>query len=282
MCGRTSLFAPQPAIERRFDATFETDYRPRYNVAPGDDLVVVHDASPDTLTRDEWGFVPAWADRPGDGPRPINARAETVRENDLFGPAFESRRALVVVDGYYEWRGKREGTHPYRIAREDGEPFAMAGVWSRWEGADERGDGEGGGGYGGSGGYGVSGYGAGGGYGGGEGVGGEYGGSQGKDGDGGNGGESALTTVAIVTTTANADLATIHDRMPAIVPRADEKRYLESDPGNAAALLGPYRGGDLEATPISTLVNDPANDSPAVIEPVGGESGQTGLDDFGG
>lgn len=73
MCGRTSLFAPQPEVERRFEATFDHEYEPRYNIAPGAELAVIHGAEPDTITSDTWGFVPTWA-RSGDvALRPINA-----------------------------------------------------------------------------------------------------------------------------------------------------------------------------------------------------------------
>lgn len=229
MCGRTSLFTPQPVIERRFDATFDHAFEPRYNIAPGDHLVTVHDDGTGTLTADEWGFVPSWADDFDGGPRPINARAETVGENDLFRSAFENRRALVVSDGFYEWQGERGGKQPYRVTVEDHSPFAMAGIWSRWK----------------------------------------------KDGE-------CRTTVAIITTEANDVMAPIHDRMPVILDDGDESTWLESESLETAAdLLEPYRGDDLDAISISTTVNDPANDSLAVIDPIGGDSGQTGLDSFG-
>jgi putative SOS response-associated peptidase YedK len=229
MCGRTSLFSPQPAIERRFEATVEGTYEPRYNIAPGDELVVVHDATPGTLTTDSWGYVPEWAAEFDGGPRPINARAETLAEQDLFAPAVKSRRALVIADGFYEWAGDRGGKQPYRIALGDQEPFAMAGVWSRWEGSG-----------------------------------------------------TSRSTVAIVTTDANDVLEPIHDRMPVVLDHDGERTWLESDSVDAALeVLRPYSGADMAATPVSTAVNDPANDSPRVTEPVGGDSGQTDLGRFG-
>ena len=229
MCGRTSLFTPQPEIEQRFDATFDHAFEPRYNIAPGDDLVAIHNEEQETLTTDEWGFVPSWADDFDAGPRPINARGETVDENDLFRSAFENRRALVVADGFYEWQGDRGGKQPYRVAMGDDSLFAMAGIWSRWGGDSER-----------------------------------------------------RTTVAIITTAANEVVAPIHDRMPVILDEDDETIWLESESTETATeLLEPYQGNDLEAVQISTIVNDPANDSPAVIDPIGGDRGQTGLDSFG-
>lgn len=133
MCGRTSLFHARPEIEARFDAEFDRDFEPRYNVAPDDELVVIHDDDVQVLTFDEWGYVPSWADDFDAGPRPINARAETVDTSSFFRSAFEKRRALVVADGFYEWRGKRGGKQPFRFALEDDALFAMAGIWNRWE-----------------------------------------------------------------------------------------------------------------------------------------------------
>lgn len=229
MCGRTSLFTPQAEIEQRFDATFDHAYEPRYNIAPGDNLVAIHDDEPGTLTTDEWGFVPSWADDFDAGPRPINARGETVDENELFRSAVENRRALVVADGYYEWQGERGGKQPYRVAKEVTSPFAMAGIWSQWGDSNER-----------------------------------------------------RTTIAIITTEANEVVAPIHDRMPVILDEDGETTWLQSESNERAAeLLEPYQGEDLEVAPISTVVNDPANDSPAIIDPIGGDRGQTGLDSFG-
>ncbi|MDZ7851054.1 MAG: SOS response-associated peptidase [Halodesulfurarchaeum sp.] len=228
MCGRTSLFAPQPEIEARFEATFDHEYEPRYNIAPGAELAVIHDANPETITRDTWGFVPTWAESGDDGPRPINARVESVAESRLFGTAFEDRRALVIADGYYEWAGNSGGKQPYRITVGD-DCFAMAGIWSRHE-------------------------------------------KVGK----------SRTTIAILTTNATGELASIHDRMPVILNRSGESAWLESEPTEPVDSVSDRSVFErLDLTPISTLVNDPANNSPAVIDPVGGDSGQTGLSDFG-
>lgn len=90
MCGRTSVFQPQPEIERRFDAHFTEEWVPQYNIAPEDDLPAIQNESPDAINQLEWGLIPEWADDPDDGPRPINARAETVAEKPMFRSAFVS------------------------------------------------------------------------------------------------------------------------------------------------------------------------------------------------
>ena len=135
MCGRTSLFAPQSVVEQRFDAEAVEPLRPRYNIAPREDLAVIRDASPDRIELLEWGLLPGWVDDPDSFSYPINARAETVAEKPTFREAFEQRRCLVLADGFYEWQETPTGKQPYRVERTDGEPFAMAGLWERWEGA---------------------------------------------------------------------------------------------------------------------------------------------------
>ena len=46
------------------------------------------------------------------------------------------RRCLVPADGFYEWQ-PGEKKQPYRITMKDGEPFAMAGLWERWDKGEE-------------------------------------------------------------------------------------------------------------------------------------------------
>ena len=66
------------------------------------------------------------------GDRMINARAETVEDRPGFRAAFRQRRCLVLADGFYEWSGSRGSRTPYRIELEGRRPFAMAGLWERW------------------------------------------------------------------------------------------------------------------------------------------------------
>lgn len=133
MCGRTSLYVDPDDLVERFDAAPDFEYERRYNVAPADDLAVIPDDREETITRQEWGLVPSWADDPDAGPRPINARAETVDEKPTFRVPFERQRCLVLADGFYEWGGSRGSKQPYRIHLADDDPFAMAGLWDRWE-----------------------------------------------------------------------------------------------------------------------------------------------------
>jgi len=137
MCGRFSLGSPESELYEEFGLLPPDDYRPRYNIAPSQDVLAVAgtgDAA--RLGRLRWGLVPAWAKDPSIGNRMINARAETLAEKPSFRDAFRRRRCLVLADGWYEWRREGSRKTPMRITLRSGRPFAFAGIWERWSPAD--------------------------------------------------------------------------------------------------------------------------------------------------
>jgi putative SOS response-associated peptidase YedK len=86
-----------------------------------------------------------------------------------------------------------------------------------------------------------------------------------------NGPEGPVHSCAIITTDANERMREIHNRMPVILAPEDHAAWL--DPGNQAttqlkALLKPCPARMITAHPVSTRVNTPKNDEPALIEPV--------------
>jgi len=238
MCGRYTLFASAADLEARFDADFG-DHEPRYNCAPGQELPVIADEDPGRATRMEWGLTPAWADESFDL---INARAETVREKRSFADAFERRRCLVPADGFYEWVEGGTGKTPYRVAFEDDRPFAMAGLYERWEPPVPETTQTGLGSFG--------------------------GGADEGDSDDCVG---PIETFTVITTEPNDLVADLHHRMAVILAPDEEEAWLRGDPDEAAALLDPYPGDEMTAYPVSTRVNSPAVDAPELVEPVDGD-----------
>ena len=92
---------------------------------------------------------------------------------------------------------------------------------------------------------------------------------------------TTIDSCTIITTEANDVVEPIHDRMPVILDREHEDDWLfAEDDDERKALLEPYRGQDLIASPISTQVNDPAHDSPEILVEIDEHGGQTGLGDF--
>ena len=76
-----------------------------------------------------------------------------------------------------------------------------------------------------------------------------------------------VESFTIITTTPNALLATIHNRMPVIVKRGDYQRWLDpaSRDDEVKSILAPYPEGELEAYPVSSHVNSPKNDDPDCV-----------------
>ena len=82
--------------------------------------------------------------------------------------------------------------------------------------------------------------------------------------------EEILLSCAIVTTAANAAVASLHDRMPVILPRGAEARWLDptldGDTEALLALLAPVPAGELRAYPVSRRVNSVKNDDASLIQ----------------
>ncbi len=134
MCGRFVQASSPTLLAEQFDVDEVAIASPvgaHYNVAPRAEVLTVIDRDEGRLlTTMRWGLVPSWAESLAIGDRMINARAETLLEKAAFRPAFERRRCIVPVDGFYEWRAMPGGKkQPYYIFATDGMPLALAGLW---------------------------------------------------------------------------------------------------------------------------------------------------------
>ena len=236
MCGRVVAASPREVLAARLGAgeVVGNELLPRWNVAPGSQVYAV--AGTRTGRRMGpiwWGLVPSWASDPSAGPRPVNARVESLLERPTFEGALAHRRCLVPVDGFYEWQAATTGTafgpaagrRPWFLAASDGGPMAIAAVWDRWTDhrvrATQAGD-----------------------------------------------GREPYVSCALVTTPANAEVAALHGRMPAILAPADWDEWLDPDNHDVEALHGllrPAPPGRLSARQVSRLVNRVANEGPELL-----------------
>jgi putative SOS response-associated peptidase YedK len=230
MCGRYALFSDPSDLRDAFGLD-EAGFEPTYNAAPSEELPVILDESPDRLTSARWGLVPEWSEGPRADPDPINARAESLTEKRHFREAYEQRRCLVPVDGFYEWVEDGDGKTPYFVSRADDRPFLLAGLWETWTPEQTQ-----------------------------TGLG-EFGG-----GDGGpNRDPEPVQSFTIVTSEPNDFLADYHHRMAVPLDRELSDRWLTAD--KPEELLEPREFG-FEAWPVSSAVNDPSNDHAGLVEPV--------------
>ena len=136
MCGRFVLFTTgddllaEVATLPGVDSVEAPDGTPpaRYNIAPTNQVPLIriteHEALIDAA---RWGLFPSWK-KDDTGPPLFNARGETVAEKPSFRSAFKSRRGLMVLDGYYEWKQTESGKQPYYVHPEEGLLYAAA-LW---------------------------------------------------------------------------------------------------------------------------------------------------------
>lgn len=79
-----------------------------------------------------------------------------------------------------------------------------------------------------------------------------------------------IKTYSIITTEPNALMEKIHDRMPVILPKDEEEVWL--DPTTSAnelqVLLKSYPAKEMDAYPVSTIVNRANIDSPDLLKKV--------------
>ena len=137
MCGRY-VSPDEAAIERAWNLTRGVDpFSARYNAAPTDGLPVVrvrHDKR--EIARLRWGLIPYWAKEASIGVKAINARAETLAEKPAFRDAFERRRCIVPMRGFYEWKKAGRGKIPHFCRLTHADLFGVAGLYEYWPGVE--------------------------------------------------------------------------------------------------------------------------------------------------
>jgi putative SOS response-associated peptidase YedK len=229
MCGRYELHTHPAALALAFGLSALPPVKPRYNIAPMQDVPVIRRAKSGEreLTFVRWGLVPRWAKDPSIGSRMINARAETLAEKPSFRTALRRHRCLIPADGFYEWKViPGAGKQPLHIGMKDAVPFALAGLTERWLSPE---------------------------------------------------GE-VLDTCTVITTSANALLAPLHDRMPVIVAPEEYARWLDVAVEDVADLFAPYPPDAMTYYPVSTRVNAVRNDDASLIVAVPEASAPEGSD----
>jgi putative SOS response-associated peptidase YedK len=128
MCGRFSLtLADLAALARQWSADLDQllaeRWRPRFNVAPGQDHPVLRQvAGRRRLELATFGLA---------GPRGSllpNARSETAAVRRSFAAPLRQGRCAVPVDGFFEWEGPASARRPSWFHRIDGTPLLLAAV----------------------------------------------------------------------------------------------------------------------------------------------------------
>lgn len=247
-------------------------WKPRYNIAPAQETLIVRSIGgltvrapipramigkplagmPCEITTARWGLAKGWAASPDVGVSIVDAALEKLDELPTLWSLLESRRCLVPVDGYYEWRSTGDGVRePTWVGVHDPGtrstgPFVLAGIWDRWERPDSE--------------------------------------TLNESGEPEPAAEpipAVVDTFAVLTLPSTGPFAEIHPRMPLVVPPERAAAWLSAETKDAercrSALMKPL-DPKLTSYAVSQLVNSPRHDEPRCLEP----AARLALPGFGG
>jgi len=139
------LTQKQEVYARRFGVEFKAPESASANIinyhALGYDhpeLPIVTSQEPATIDFYQWGLIPHWVKDPKQAVTiqnsTLNARGEELQQKPSFKDAIRlGHRCLVLVDGFYEHHHKNGKIFPYHIKLKHGEPFAIGGLFSKWD-----------------------------------------------------------------------------------------------------------------------------------------------------
>jgi len=131
MPGRFFLTRPISEIADLLGVSADVPDQPaRRNIQPGQEMLVLTQTG---LVAMRWGMIPVG--RVNARGRPvmetiINARSETVFDKTAFQGV---GRAVVPVDGWYEWTGEKRRKTAWRISSADGAPLYFAAITDTWQ-----------------------------------------------------------------------------------------------------------------------------------------------------
>ena len=144
MCYYSSISVGFKIIETRFGVKFIQSelYQPVYSASAFTFplMPVITNENPTQAVLMNWGLIPFWVKDDETAlrikKRALNARSKTIFDKPMFRQSIISKRCLVLVDGFFEWRHLNNKSYPYYIRLIDHQPFALAGIWDKWQSRD--------------------------------------------------------------------------------------------------------------------------------------------------
>lgn len=215
MCGRFSLTHNREKITKRFNVEVSGEWKPRFNIAPTQQSLVITNKNSAEAFLFRWGLIPNWSLNENTGNNLINAKGETILSKSPFKQIIQSQRCLILADGFYEWKPEGKKKIPHRITLASDEMFAFAGIWDTWDNGDD-----------------------------------------------------VINTFTVITTAANDLVKEIHDRMPVILPKDQERTWIKPSitESEITAILKPYDSNKMSSYKAHRSVNSPNTDTPECIQ----------------
>ena len=84
----------------------------------------------------EWGLIPsfAYSDEMAKDIREktLNARSDTIHDKPSYKSSIKAQRAVLVVDGFFEWKHEGSTKIPYYIYPKDNTVFNIGCIYNQW------------------------------------------------------------------------------------------------------------------------------------------------------
>ncbi|MGM0445398.1 MAG: SOS response-associated peptidase [Bacillota bacterium] len=173
MCGRYFLNIELDKLANRYNINDIPDELINYQgeIFPSNEAPVVYNESNKRkIGLMNWGFRTSFSNN-----LVINARSETVHKKNLFKESFHTRRCIIPVSGFYEWKKVNDKKEKYFINIKGKEYFSLAGIYNFF-----------------------------------------------------NIGGNDRMAFTILTKDAPLELINIHDRIPVIIKKGEEKEWLDN------------------------------------------------------
>jgi len=140
MCYHTSFKGTANDLKEAFQAPFPSEDQLKiYYHANGfahPDLPVLSIDNGRSLNLYNWGLIPFWVKDWESAKKlrnqTLNAKSEEVFEKPSFRDAIKSRRCIIPVSGFYEWKHVGKDKIPYFIHPKEEPFFYLQGIYSFW------------------------------------------------------------------------------------------------------------------------------------------------------
>lgn len=132
MCGRMTLTLDKQTVMDILQDRFQVInkvmlHEPSYNIGPSQEVLSIIEHKGELRAGYlNFGFKSPWNE---DYKPVINARSETIEVKPMFKSSFISKRCIVLVDSFYEWKRDKE-KRAYRFQVSDDQIMGLAGIYT--------------------------------------------------------------------------------------------------------------------------------------------------------
>lgn len=245
MCGRYVVAYDPLTLVSGFSVVRAPSFPKRFNIAPQSPVPVVYESREGERIAElmQWGLVPHWARDTTIGARLNNARAEGVAEKPSFRQAIRRRRCLLPASGFYEWKTMPAPQTTLAPGGRAPKPLKQPYYISPSAAAAQAGEPL----------FAMAGL---------------FEAWRPRD----SGPDAPwLLTCCVITTEPNALMATIHDRMPVMIPKSSWAAWLDrsrQDPTEFDPLMAGVGAEAMQAWPVRREVGRSSSEGGHLIEPL--------------